>query len=158
MTKLVVMTTREKLHQELCKSLDQAIKFGNYNTITSMIKELPEGVTKAKILLWIESYSPLHLISIKPIKFKIPCDAYRSYDKAILFPYWEIKLPVSSNIKPNIKAELIACMSKFISDPSDAAHSNLIQVIKSYKLFGNSPVKKKLKITPANLLQGGIPS
>lgn len=67
MAKLVMVSTREKIHQELCKGLDQAIKFGNYTTIMESVKSLPNGVTKSKIILWIEIYSPLRLAS-GPVK------------------------------------------------------------------------------------------
>jgi len=158
MTKLVIRTSRERLHQELCKGLEQAIKFGNTTTLLSILKELPNGVTKSKINLWIETYSPLRFVTIKPMRLKISSDADKNYDRAILFPYWEIKLPACNSLKTDIKGELSSLLHKFISDPSDTNHKILIQVMENYKLFGNSTVKRRLKITPANLLQGGIPS
>ena len=85
-------------------------------------------------------------------------DTDNNYDQASSPPYWEVKLPQPIIIKTDIKQELISYMHKFIDDPSDTAHKALLQVIENYKSFGNSAVKKRMRTTPANLLQGGIPS
>lgn len=157
MAKLIIATDRKHIHKELCKCLEQAIEYGNYSSLMDAVGPLKKGVTRTKILLWIETYSPLRLASIKPIRFKMSADGVKDYKEAILTPYWEVKLPVSTNMKTDIKSELNACMQNFIKDPSDTAHTALLKVIENYKIFGNLTAKKKMKITPANLVQGGMP-
>lgn len=153
--------TREDLHKKLVLNLDHFIKNNNWTGLAMILNNLPNGANKKRVIIWIKLFTPLRLIAEKSseARFRISDEDFDDYNKAISTHYWDLKLSNKATPRDkNTKELLREYMSNFITDPSDTNYHLLLQNIDSYKKFGNSTAKKRMKITPAQHLQGGNPS
>ena len=153
--------TREDLQKKLILNLQHFIKSNNWTGLATLLNNLPNGATKKRVILWIESFTPLRLIAEKSseARFQILDTSFVDYEIAFLTNYWNLKLSNKASPRERNPKELLReNLSNFIGDPSETHYGLLIQAIDSYKKFGNSSAKKRMKIMPAKLLQGGSPS